>query len=275
MLSSTSRVLTYATAALAAITGAILFFDNAEMAPVFAWKVSPFMLMTIGAWCLGNAWMAFMIANHWNWSNTFASHTYLWAFGILEALVLIRHLGLLVMGHAIAWLYLAMIVANLLTAFIGIIEWRRFHVTVPPSTKPYPQIILILNWVFFIFVTLLGLYGTFAPIGAPGTSGGIFPEKMSPFTLHAFGAFYLALGFSAIPLLVKRNIDALLFHSVAAYALLVLITAAAFYYLNVFHFSDAPGGFVYIGAYLLVGIVLAIVMYIYRASVREKFDAPG
>ena len=56
MLSNTSRLLTYLTGILYAILGFLLFFLPEQLAPVFAWKVTPFMAMTIGGWCIGNVW---------------------------------------------------------------------------------------------------------------------------------------------------------------------------------------------------------------------------
>ncbi|MDP1546719.1 MAG: hypothetical protein Q8L87_11910, partial [Anaerolineales bacterium] len=67
MLSNGSRILTYACAALYAVTGLLLFIFPETLAPVFAWKVTAFMTMTIGGWCLGNAWLAFITARRWDW----------------------------------------------------------------------------------------------------------------------------------------------------------------------------------------------------------------
>jgi hypothetical protein len=82
MLSTTSRWLTYLTAIFYAILGAPLFAFPEQLAPVFAWKVTAFMTMTIGAWCLGNAWLAFVVARRWRWSLVYPSLYYLWIFSI-------------------------------------------------------------------------------------------------------------------------------------------------------------------------------------------------
>ena len=65
MLSRASRWLTYLNAVLYAALGGILFVFPGKMAPVFAWKVSVFVTMTIGGWCLGNAWLAWISARRW------------------------------------------------------------------------------------------------------------------------------------------------------------------------------------------------------------------
>jgi hypothetical protein len=81
MLSNTSQWLTYLTGLLYAILGFLLFFLPEHFAPVFAWKVTPFMMMTIGGWCIGNAWLAWITAQRWQWSLVYSALTYLWLFG--------------------------------------------------------------------------------------------------------------------------------------------------------------------------------------------------
>ncbi|HXD09971.1 MAG TPA: hypothetical protein VN653_07915, partial [Anaerolineales bacterium] len=88
MLSKTSRSLTYLNAMLNAVLGALLFLLPEKLAPVFAWKVTSFMTMTIGGWCLGNAWLAWFVARRWQWSLVYPALYYLWLFGILELGVL-------------------------------------------------------------------------------------------------------------------------------------------------------------------------------------------
>jgi len=70
MLSPTSRWLTRALAALYAILGAILFLAPEWSAASFSWNISPFVAMTIGGWCLGNAVFAWEGARVWPWTLT-------------------------------------------------------------------------------------------------------------------------------------------------------------------------------------------------------------
>jgi hypothetical protein len=55
MLSSISRTLTYLSALCYLLVGTVLFLAPGWGSGKFAWNVSPFVLMTIGGWCLGNA----------------------------------------------------------------------------------------------------------------------------------------------------------------------------------------------------------------------------
>ena len=253
MLSNTSRWLTYLLAVLYTVLGALLFFLPESLAPVFAWKVTPFMAMTIGGWCLGNAWLAWVTARRWRWDLVYSSFLYLWIFGIGELLVLFNFRNALVLAHPIAWLYFITLLINTAAAIIGIVDWIRIRPTLAPPS-PLTRLEYAAAVAFILFVGFLGLYGTIMQNGAPGTNGGIFPEIMSPFTLRSFGMFYLALSLSVIPHLLNQNRNALLHHGYAAYGLINFITTAAFVYIRLFDFAARPGGLAYFGAYLVVGI---------------------
>lgn len=259
MLSGPSRLLTYACAVLYAVLGALLFLMPESLAPVFAWKVTPFMTMTIGAWCLGNAWLAWISARRWEWRLVYTALIYLWLFGVLQTGVVFDFRDKLNLSHPIAWTYLAALALNLLTALLGLVDWWRIR----PSEEAFGGTVTRAQrsavWAFVLFVGFLAVYGMFVPVGAPGTNGGIFPEVMSLFTLRSFAAFYLSLTLAVIPLLWERSRSVLLHHSIASYGLVVIITLAAFVYIRLFDFAARPGGLLYFGAYLIVGIPLFFV----------------
>ena len=260
MLSNVSRWLTYLTALLYAILGILLFFSSKQLAPVFAWSVTAFMTMTIGGWCIGNAWLAFVTARRWDWKLVYPALFYLWAFGITELIVLFAFRDKLVLQHPIAWLYVLTLAVNVITAIAGLVDYFRIRpsrANFGPSTKPYHRILAL---GFVMIVGLLAVYGLFAQVGAIGTNGGIFPEVMSPFTLRSFAAFYLSLTIGAIALIWERNLSVLLNHAYASYALVIFITAAIFVYLSVFDLIGKPGQLIYVGAYFLVGIPIIIVL---------------
>lgn len=256
MLSNVSRFLTYLLAALYAVLGALLFFMPEQLAPVFAWKVTPFMTMTIGGWCLGNAWLAFISARRWRWKLIHTALIYLWAFGVSELAVLFAFRDKLVLQHPIAWLYALALFVNTACALIGVVGWLRSRsqpgedVFETPA-KPFHRAMAA---GFVIIVGFLALYGLFAQIGDLGTNGGIFPEVMSLFTLRSFAVFYLSLTLGALPLLRERNLQVLLNHAFASYGLVVFISAAIVAYFSLFDFAERPGQLIYVGAYLLVGI---------------------
>jgi hypothetical protein len=260
MLSSASRMLTYLTAILYAILGLLLFFLPEQLAPVFAWKVTPFMTMTIGGWCLGNAWLAFTSARRWDWRLVYAALYYLWAFGVLELVVLFVFRANLSLAHPIAWLYLITLCVNVLTAIVGLIDIFRIRPRRESFGPPARPLHHGMETALVIFVALLGLYGITARIGDVGTNGGIFPEIMSLFTLRSFAVFYLSLALGALPLIRERNLATLLHHAYASYALIIFITLAIVFYLEVFDFANQPGQLLYPGAYLAAGIPTLIIL---------------
>ena len=269
MLSPASRRLTYSLAVLYTLLGAALFFWPNAMAPVFAWKVTPFMTMTIGGWSLGNAWLAWIVARRWDWRLVYTTLGYLWFFGALELAVVIAFADKLQLQHAIAWLYLGALGINALAALVGVADWIRLRPAVPAIGEPVRPFQRAGVVAFVVFVGFLALFGMAAPAGAIGTNGGIFPEAMSVFTLRSFAAFYLALAVAAGPLLMERRLPALLHHAFASYGLIVAITAAALVNVRLFDFAERPGGLLYIGAYLIVGLPLLFVFYGFGTGLRS------
>lgn len=269
MLSNTSRWLTYLASVLYAILGAILFFFPEQIAPVFAWKVTGFMTMTIGGWCLGNAWLAFFAARRWVWDSVYAGLVYFWSFGILETLVLLVFRAKLQLVNPIAWLYFVTLAVNLLLAILGILEWLRLRPTTPAS-EPMTGFLRFLVVGFIIFVGFLGLFGLFAPLGIKGTNGEIFPEIMSAFTLRSFGAFYLSLTIGMVPLLFEKYRRPFLGYGFLAFGLIVIITVAAVVYLRLFNFHDHPFGTAYFLAYIIAGILSFMAMVQHGTGAPKK-----
>jgi hypothetical protein len=260
MLSNTPRWLTYLTAILYAVLGFLLFFLATRLAPVFAWSVTPFMTMTIGGWCIGNAWLAYVTAQRWDWKLVYPALLYLWMFGITELIVLFVFRDKLVLAHPVAWLYFITLCVNAITAIAGIVDYFRVGPTrqdFGQTTKPLHRIMAL---GFVMVVGLLAVYGLFAQVGAVGTNGGIFPEVMSLFTLRSFAVFYLSLTVGALPLIWEKSLPVLLNHAYASYALVIFITAAIFAYLGLFDFGLKPGQLIYVGAYFLVGIPILFVL---------------
>jgi hypothetical protein len=270
MLSNTSRVLTYLCAILYGILGSLLFLFPEQLAPVFAWKVTAFMTMTIGGWCIGNAWLAYIAARRWEWRQVYSTLIYLWLFGVGELIVLFIFRDKLKLEHPIAWLYFITLIINTLAACIGVFDYLRIRPSNSFSGPIFTNSQSLFAVAFVIFVGGLGLYGLMAQIGAPGTNAGIFPEVMSLFTLRSFGVFYFTLALAIVPYFWDRSANAILNHSFAAYGLILFITTAAFVYRDLFDFSKRPGGLAYFGAYLVVGIPLTFAFLKYGTGANKK-----
>jgi hypothetical protein len=240
-----------------------------QLAPVFAWKVTAFMTMTIGGWCLGNAWLAHITARRWEWRLVYTSLVYLWLFGIGELIVLFVFRDKLKLEHPIAWFYFITLIVNAFAAFIGIFDYLRVRASNKLGGRSITKVQSLPAVAFVLFVGFLGLYGLTAQIGAPGTNAGIFPEVMSLFTLRSFGVFYFSLALGVVPYFWDRNLNAILHHSFAAFGLIVFITAAAFVYIHLFDFSNRPGGLLYFIAYLAVGIPLFFIFGKFGTGTRD------
>lgn len=258
-----SRRLTYLNASMYAVLGAILFLLPTPMASVFAWKVTSFMTMTIGGWCLGNAWLAWLAARRWQWSLVYPALIYLWLFGALELAVVVAFRDKLVLAHPIAWFYLITLGVNALAAIVGVIEWLRARPTTPLNDVAPTSALRFLIISFVLLVGFLGLYGLVAQIGDLATKGEIFPEIMSLFTLRSFGAFYFCLALAVVPLIRERHRQAVLNHAWLAYGFIIFITLAAFVNLPVFDFNAHPFQTIYIGIYLLAGSLMGFFLVKY------------
>jgi len=274
MLSPFSRGLTLGLSLYYFVLGAILFLLPASMSGVFAWNVSPFVTMTIGAWCLGNFWMALVTGWRWRWSQVYASLVYLWAFGLLQSGVALYFHDKLRLAHPISWLYLGTLAFSVLAALIGTVELLILKPRLEPLGKPVNRVAQLVNLIFVILVGFLGIYGLIAQMGWPATNAGVFPEVLSLFTLRSFGAFYLSLVIGATSLLWDRYLTARLHYIFAAFGLILMITLAALWYLEQFDFASRPGGLVYIGIYLVVGFI-SVLYFIFYGTGGISADKAG
>ena len=268
MLTSISRQLTYLMAVLYALLGALLFFVPVQSSGHFAWKVSAFVTMTIGAWCLGNAWLAWVTAARWEWRRVRTALMYLWLFGIFETAVLVVFRDKLQLAHPIAWLYVATLLVNAAAAVWGSSELARGMPATGPSGDTPTVTMRVLVAAYVLFVAFLGVFGAMRGLNGRGTTGAVFPEAMSAFSLSSFAAFYLALSLSALPLLWARDRVTLFHHGYASYGLVSIITVATFVYIARFDFAARPLGLVYVGAYVLVALLTAFYLLKYRSSDR-------
>lgn len=258
MFSASFRLLIYLVGLGYGVLGAALFLAPDWASGHFAWKVSPLVAATIGGWCLGNAYLAFVTARRAQWSVVYASVSYLALFGLFEAWVVWSFRPRLIMSNPLTWLYLGTLAANVAMAAYGVIDFVRQPKSSVRSTIPMTPIWRVYAVAFIALVGFLGLYGIMTQTG--GQSRSIFPEPLSPFNLRSFGAFYLALALSVTPLIFTRRLNPVLHHGFASYGLIVIITIAGLRYLHLFDFVQRPLGLLYFGAYVAVGAVVLFVL---------------
>lgn len=256
MLGKTTRYLTYALSTAYAVIGAALFFAPEAQAPIFLWSVTGFMTMTIGGWCLGNAFLGFFAARNWQWKSVYPAMAYLWSFGILESVVMISFRDKLNFGYPVAGAYAAAVVLNALSAIFGVADWLRVR---PGSEKSEPMTswMRALAVTTVLFVGFLAIYGLTAQKGMTATNGEVVPEALTVLTMRSVGSFFLALTIGMLPLLFEKNRGPFLSYGFLTLGLTVMVTLAAFVYFPQFNFGENPLGMFYIAAWV-VSIALTL-----------------
>jgi hypothetical protein len=258
-LSNASRALTLVVAILWALTGVVFFVLPSWSQARFPWVVSDFVTMTIGGWCLGTAFLAWWAWRVWTWGAIHPSLMYLWAFGVLELGVVIWFADLLRTDEVLTWPYLVTIAATVLAGVVGVVDVIRLRPTTVVTGPPVPRWLRTASVAFVVIVGFLAFTAALAPDSA--LDGRIFPEPLSFFTLRAFGAFYLALAFGGVAMAFARNVTPIKSFMASATPLLILITVAAFVFIDTFDLSAHPLQILYIAAYLVVLVVAAIVLW--------------
>lgn len=274
MLSSTSRTLTRLTAICYLLLGAVLFLAPGWAAGNFAWNVSPFVVMTIGGWCLGNAAFAWLSARLWDWKLIYPPLIYLWLFGIFEAAVLFAFRDRVNVGSIVALGYIVTIGINVLAALSGLIDVLRLRPGTRVDGRPIPGYVRGLI-VFFTFnLSILALGGLLAKAGGLSTKGGIFPEPLTLFTVRAFAAFFGAICLSALPLIWARNLTPMFVYGQAGIILTIPVVIAALVNLDKFDFSARPGGILYLGSYLFTLLSTMWGVWYYRPRLNQVQRIP-
>ncbi len=270
-LTTSSRWLVRSVAVLFAILGIVLFVAPAWAAEGFLWKITPFVAMTMGGWYLGNAFLAWEAARIWRWPIVHACLIYLWAFGLLEAAVLVAHRSLLRLDAPLGWPYIIVISVAVIAAIKNIVDWVQLRPATMAEGPPVPLLLRIGSVVFAIFVFALGIFGP----GSFGLDGSIFPEPLTPFTVYAFAAFYSALGVGAVVLIWAKGLAPVLAYARCGLPLIIVITIAGLAYIGLFDFSTRPLGLLYFAAYIVVGIAAAVLIVRHRAERQALATQPG
>lgn len=223
----------------------------------FPWTVGPFFAMTLGAWSLGTAAVAIDVARDPRARRTLPMLVYLVAFGIGELLILAVFLDKLQLGGVLTYPYLIGLASVTVGAAAVIDTDEDQDAGRADDSRHGPG-----RWervaaaLFAATVTVLAAGTLIAGANGSVAQGRFFPEALSLFSIRAFSAFFIAIAASALSVLVVR--DRLAFTELARSGLylIVPITVASLLYLKDFDFGRRPGGLLYLGAYLGVGVIL-------------------
>jgi hypothetical protein len=270
-LSRLARLLTAVTAVACGILGLLLYVAPAWAAPRFAWQVTELMVMSIGAWFLGNCLWAARIARDWRWARWSSGLIYLWAFGVLQTIVLVVYADKVVTNTPLALLYLAVIALMVVSAVVGVADVVRLRPSAVDTGPPVPTWMRVAVAVFILFVGYLFVVAILRPSAAVG--GRVFPEDMSPFTVRSFGVYFLALVLGAVVLVKRRTLPPLLSHVEGGIGITVPILAAALVYLDVFALDEHPGQWIYLGSYIAVLAISIPTVVVYRRRLGRADEA--
>jgi hypothetical protein len=257
-----------------AVTGLVLVFTGVALfllpeyaADNFAWAVSPFVAMTIGGWSAGLGVMALDAARSWTregLSRTYASVVAVWLFCVLELAVVLGFAKVLRTDHWLTYPYLLALGLGIVSALLGApVLWRR-RALLAKQGDGVP-IWLRATYALFTVVTL-GL--AVAALTLDVSNGSVVPEALSPFSATAFAAFLVALAAGALPMALTRDAEPAAQYARAGLFPDVLTLAAALAFTSSFDLEARPGGWLYIGAYVLVAIVALAIVYWHRRGQR-------
>ncbi len=267
-LSSLSRGLVAAAAAVFGLLGLVLFVAPAWSAAHFPWKISALVAMTMGGWYLGSAAMAGLVAYHRRWNLIYASALYVGVFGVSEAAVLVVHNDKLKLEAALAWPYIGMLALAILASASILLDWARQRPKLADEGLPAPRWVRVIVVAFVVFVFLLA--GVAFSGHWTGLKGVIFPEPLTLFTLRSFGAFYFSLAVSALAFWRVRRLAAVTVHVRGGLTMIVLITAAALVYRGSFDFTEHPFQSIYLGVYLAA--MLLALFYLWYEHARRVYS---
>jgi hypothetical protein len=232
--------------------GVVLFAAPEFAASEFPWSVSPMAAMTIGGWLLGNGVAMWFAAAPGPAPRVLPALAYLVAFSGAELLVVIAFRGALDLGAVLAIPYLITLGVSLIAAAFAMLELRKGSTVVLVEDLPLASTTRWLLVGLFVFIAALSVGGFLAGPDGLSTSGQIFPESLTLFSVRAFAAFYLALAIGVATLLARPGIASAVMLGIAGVALIVPILGAALLNLGAFDFAGRPLGIVYLGTYAVV-----------------------
>jgi hypothetical protein len=249
-------------------TGVPLFLAPSWSSDNFAWKVSPFVAMTAGAWCLGTAVFAAWAVLERRWEPIRPCILYVLSFGATQLAVALYESDLLRTDVALAWPYLAALGLSVVGGVLAVADGRA---QLGPDRRPggleVTPFMRRVDVFFVAFVWFLTAVALWAPERA--TNGAIFPEPLSLFSLRAFGVFYFSLGVAFVALLYDRRADAVVVGMWCGLALVVPILVATAVHADSFDLSAHPGQVLYPTAYV-AALVGAIVILRWERQVRDE-----
>jgi hypothetical protein len=244
--------------------GGLLFLAPAWAAERFPWTVTPFVAMTIGGWCIGVTCFSWIGGRRGPIGAVLPVLTFVWLFGLSEIVVLFVDKPSFRVDAPLAVPYVLSLALTLASGGFGLLDLA--HRTARGEDIHGDEGAPVRGAVRAVLVGLALLLGLLA-VGvlvagtvSSATSGKVFPEPVTLFTVRAFGALNLSLAIGALIAAVRRSRTASAWLALAAGFLIVPTLIAAFANFATFDLSNRPLGAVYVGAYVvLLGLIVPFV----------------
>ena len=256
--------------------GVPAFLMPAWASEQFPWAVGPFMAQTIGAWSIGTAAMAASAAWRRRPARTYPVLVYLGLFGIGQLLVVLAFAGRLQTGHILTWPYLGGMTALAVAGFTAIPSLRGVPAQVRADAGHVPTWARLLAVAVGGFVLLLAVGTLLAGPDGATARGAIFPEQMGLFSIRAFSAFLFSIGIAIMLVVPSPSMWPYRELALGGIYLVIPITLAALLNLSLFDFAGQPGNLLYLAAYVVVGVALAIALVVNKPGPEPgRVEAPA
>jgi hypothetical protein len=252
--------------------GALLFLAPAWSAERFPWTVSPFVAMTIGGWCLGVTTFSWIGGRRGPIGAVLPVLTFVWLFGLSEITVLYLDKPAFNADALLAIPYVLSLALTLASGGFGLLELTHRAAAGEDIHGGPADVDGRTRTVLLGLAAALGLLAAAAAIAGtvgPATSGKIFPEPVTLFTVRAFAALNLSLAAGALVAALRRSHTASVWLAFASIFLLVPTLVAALANLPAFDLATRPLGALYIGGYAALCLVAAAFGWRHRAVVTN------
>ncbi len=268
MLSRGARLVHRFTAVAYLGFGALLFLAPVWSAERFPWTVSPFVAMTIGGWCLGVTSFSWIGGRRGPVGAVLPVLTFVWVFGVSEIAVLLAERPVVRADALLAVPYVLSLVLTLASGGIGLLELVHRAAGGEDIHGGHDRGLhggiraLLLG--LAVLLGALAVATALSDVVGPATSGKVFPEAVTLFTVRAFAALNLSMAIGALVAGLRGSRTASGWLALAALFLIVPTLLAAVANLGAFDVANRPLGWAYPGGYAALLVASGVFAWAHR-----------
>ena len=276
MLSRGARAVHRLTAAAYFGFGAALFLAPTWAADRFPWTITPFVAMTIGGWCLGVTAFCWIGGRHGPLGTMLPVLAFVWLFGLSEIVVVFVDKPAFQADAPLALPYVLSLALTLASGGFGLLEiWHRTRAGEPLHGEGPERVTRGVQVALAGVATALGLLAivvAFAGTVGPATSGKVFPEPVTLFTVRAFAALNLSMAIGALVAAIGGSRSASAWLALAAIFLVGPTLIAALANLGAFDLANRPLGAVYVLGYAVLLAAAVAFAWRHRSALAQQRD---